>query len=158
MKAAAPRSRPGTTWRPPGPRHGYRAPARPAQRARRFLAEVARDWGRLFPRLPCQSKASRRTRWLRGAFEQLRTALAGRLPEDGCQQADTSALPVKHPSRFGMDDCASQLRLPQKQWKGLSRHLGGSSTPIGNEVGCIVIIVRAVLTLTAIPWLLVTFL
>src|SRR4029077_417963 len=34
-----------------------------------------------------------------GAFEQLRAALAGRLPEDDCQQADTSALPVKHPSR-----------------------------------------------------------
>jgi hypothetical protein len=29
-----------------------------------FLAEVARDWGRLFPRLPHQSEANRRTRWL----------------------------------------------------------------------------------------------
>ncbi|HVB42917.1 MAG TPA: transposase [Streptosporangiaceae bacterium] len=64
-----------------------------------FLAEVARDWGHLFPVLPCQSEANRRTRWLRGAFEQLRTALATRLPEDDCQQADTTALPVKHPSR-----------------------------------------------------------
>jgi hypothetical protein len=35
-----------------------------------FLAEAARDWGHLFPRLPCQS-ANRRTRWLWGAFEQL---------------------------------------------------------------------------------------
>src|ERR1700749_808370 len=35
----------------------------------------------------------------RGAFEQLRTTLAARLPEDDCQQADTSAPPVKHPSR-----------------------------------------------------------
>jgi hypothetical protein len=64
-----------------------------------FLAEVARDWGRLFPVLPAQSEANRRTRWLWGAFEQVRAALAARLPEDDCQQADTSALPVKHPSR-----------------------------------------------------------
>ena len=64
-----------------------------------FLAEVARDWGHLFPRLPHQSEANRRTRWLWGAFEQLRSTLAARLPEDDCQQVDTSALPVKHPSR-----------------------------------------------------------
>jgi hypothetical protein len=64
-----------------------------------FLAEVARDWGHLFPVLPCQSEANRRIRWLWGAFEQLRVVLAARLPEDDCQQVDTSALPVKHPSR-----------------------------------------------------------
>jgi hypothetical protein len=64
-----------------------------------FLAEVARDWGHLFPVLPCQSEANRRARWLWGAFEQLRSVLAARLPEDDCQQVDTSALPVKHPSR-----------------------------------------------------------
>jgi hypothetical protein len=64
-----------------------------------FLAEVARDWGHLFPVLPHQSEANRRTRWLWGAFEQLRATLAARLPEDDCQQTDTSALPVKHPSR-----------------------------------------------------------
>ena len=64
-----------------------------------FLDEVARDWGQLFPVLPHQSEASRRTRWLWGAFEQLRGLLAGRLPEDDCQQIDTSALPVKHTSR-----------------------------------------------------------
>ena len=64
-----------------------------------FLAEVARDWGHLFPVLPCQSEANRRTRWLWGAFEQLRGVLAARIPEDDCQQVDTSALPVKHPSR-----------------------------------------------------------
>jgi hypothetical protein len=64
-----------------------------------FLAEVSRDWGHLFPVLPCQSEANRRTRWLWGAFEQLRIALAARLPQDDCQQVDTSALPVKHPSR-----------------------------------------------------------
>jgi hypothetical protein len=64
-----------------------------------FLAEVSRDWGQMFPRLPHQSEANRRIRWLRGAFEQLRALLAGRLPEDDCQQIDTSAIPVKHTSR-----------------------------------------------------------
>jgi hypothetical protein len=64
-----------------------------------FLAEVARDWAALFPRLPCQSEANRRIRWLWGAFEQLRAVLAARLPDDDCQQVDTSALPVKHASR-----------------------------------------------------------
>lgn len=64
-----------------------------------FLAEVARDWGHLFPRLPHQSEANRRTRWLWAAFEQLRAALAAVLPVDDCAQVDTSALPVKHPSR-----------------------------------------------------------
>ena len=64
-----------------------------------FLAEVARDWGHLFPRLPHQSEANRRTRWLWGAFEQLRITLAAALPDDDCQQVDTSALPVRHPSR-----------------------------------------------------------
>ena len=64
-----------------------------------FLAEVARDWSHLFPHLPHQSEANRRTRWLWGAFEQLRITLAARLPEDDCQQVDTSALPVRHPSR-----------------------------------------------------------
>ena len=63
-----------------------------------FLAEVARDWAHLFPRLPHQSEANRRIRWLRGAFEQLRCRLAAQVPEDDCQQIDTSALPVKHTS------------------------------------------------------------
>ena len=64
-----------------------------------FLDEVARDWAHLFPVLPHQSEANRRIRWLWGAFEQFRRALAGRLPEDDCQQVNTSALPVKHTSR-----------------------------------------------------------
>jgi Transposase DDE domain len=69
-----------------------------------FLAEVARDWAHLFPRLPHQSGANRWIRWLWGAFEQLRAMLAARLPEDGCQQIDTSALPVKHTSRVRGSD------------------------------------------------------
>jgi Transposase DDE domain len=64
-----------------------------------FLAEVARDWAHLFPVLPHQSEANRRTRWLWGAFEQLRALLAARRPADDCQQVDTTALPVKHTSR-----------------------------------------------------------
>jgi hypothetical protein len=64
-----------------------------------FLAEVAQDWPGLFPRLPHQSEANRRIRWLWGAFEQFRAALAAQLPEDDCQQIDTTALPVKHTSR-----------------------------------------------------------
>jgi hypothetical protein len=64
-----------------------------------FLAEVARDWAHLFPQLPHQSQANRRIGWLWGAFEQLRAMLAARLPEDDCQQVDTTALPVKHTSR-----------------------------------------------------------
>src|SRR3954451_17629421 len=63
-----------------------------------FLAEVARDGGHLFPRLPRQSQVNRRIRWLSGAFEQLRAALAAGLDVDDCAQVDTSALPVKHPS------------------------------------------------------------
>src|SRR6266566_1851957 len=64
-----------------------------------FLAEAGRDWARLFPVLPHQSEANRRIRWLWGAFEQFRAALAASEPADDCQQIDTSALPVKHPSR-----------------------------------------------------------
>ena len=64
-----------------------------------WLAEVRRDWAHLFPRLPAQSEFNRRARWLWGAFEQLRARLAARFPEDCWQQIDTSALPVKPPSR-----------------------------------------------------------
>ena len=64
-----------------------------------FLAEVARDWVHLFPKLPHQSEANRRIRWLWGAFEQLRAMLAARRPADDCQQVDTTALPVRHCSR-----------------------------------------------------------
>jgi hypothetical protein len=64
-----------------------------------FLAEISRDWLYLFPRLPDQSEVNRRTRWLWGAFEQFRAAWAAAVPADPVQQIDTSALPVKHPSR-----------------------------------------------------------
>lgn len=65
----------------------------------RFLAEVRTDHGHLFPRLPHQSEVNRRTRWLFGAFEQLRTMLADLVVVDDCLQVDTTALPVKHASR-----------------------------------------------------------
>jgi hypothetical protein len=69
-----------------------------------FLAEIARDWAGLFPVLPHQSELNRRIRWLWGAFDQLRVLLVGMLPVDDCAQIDTSALPVKHPSRVRSPD------------------------------------------------------
>src|SRR6201987_1632092 len=77
-----------------------------------LLRGGARGRGWLVPVLPRQSEANRRTRWLWGAFEQLRITLAARLPEDDCQQVDTTALPVKHPSR---------VRGPD-QWTGPGNH------------------------------------
>src|SRR4051794_31146066 len=70
---------------------------RPSERA--FLEEVRRDRGGWFPRLPSQSQFNRRVRWLWGAFELLRRGLLAAIPEDPWQQIDTTALPVKHPSR-----------------------------------------------------------
>ena len=64
-----------------------------------FLAEVRRDWGHYFPHLPPQSEFNRRVRWLWGAFERLRQHVLAAIPADPWQQIDTSALPVKHPSR-----------------------------------------------------------
>ena len=64
-----------------------------------FLDEIRRDWPGLFPHLPDQPEVNRRTRWLWGAFEQLRAGWAAAVPADPVQQIDTSALPVKHPSR-----------------------------------------------------------
>src|SRR5258706_8711665 len=62
-----------------------------------------RGWRATGPTCPrcCRVRASppRRARWLWGAFEQVRVLLAARLPEDDCQQAGTSAIPVKHTSR-----------------------------------------------------------
>jgi hypothetical protein len=66
---------------------------------RAFLAEVRREWTAYFPTVPAQSEFNRRVRWLWGAFEHLRQHLLGAIPADGWQQLDTTALPVKHPSR-----------------------------------------------------------
>jgi hypothetical protein len=63
-----------------------------------FAAEAARDWLHLFPGLAASKRGSRRIRWLRGASGQLREALAATVPLDDCQQAGTSALPVRHTS------------------------------------------------------------
>lgn len=75
---------------------------RPSERA--FPAEVRCDWRHYFPRVPAQSEFNRRIRWLWGAFEQLRQQLVGRQPEDTWQQLETTALPVKHPSRVRQPD------------------------------------------------------
>jgi hypothetical protein len=66
---------------------------------RAFLAEVRRDWRHYFPHVPSQSQFNRRVRWLWGAFEHLRARLVAAVPPDPGQQVDTTALPVKHPSR-----------------------------------------------------------
>jgi Transposase DDE domain len=66
---------------------------------RAFLADVRRDWGHYFPRVPSQSQFNRRVRWLWGAFEHLRAQMLAAVPPDPWQQVDTTALPVKHPSR-----------------------------------------------------------
>lgn len=71
--------------------------ARRSERA--WLAEVRRDWRHYFPRLAHPSEFNRRVRWLWGAFEGLRQLAAATLPADPWQQLDTTALPVKHPSR-----------------------------------------------------------
>ena len=71
-----------------------------ARRSERdFLAEVRRDWPHYFPVLPAQSEFNRRVRWLWGTFEALRQRVAAAAPVDAWQQVDTTALPVKHPSR-----------------------------------------------------------
>ena len=64
-----------------------------------FLAEVRREWRHSFPHLPAQSEFNRRVRWLWGAGELLRRHVLAARPEDGWQQVDTTARPVKHPSR-----------------------------------------------------------
>ena len=97
-----------------------------------FLAEVARDWGHLFPVLPHQSEANRRTRWLWGAFEQFRVTLATRLPEDDCQQADTSALPVKHPSRVRGPDGWTGPGMQRTALPPTESYSGNRQRPIVN--------------------------
>ena len=71
--------------------------ARRSERA--FLAEVQREWAHYFPHVPHLSEFNRRVRWLWGAFEWLRQQAVATCPVDPWQQVDTSALPVKHPSR-----------------------------------------------------------
>lgn len=64
-----------------------------------FLTEICQEWPTLFPRLPHPSEVNRRTRWLYGAYEQIRQVLLAEVEADDWGQIDTSALPVKHPSR-----------------------------------------------------------
>jgi hypothetical protein len=61
-----------------------------------FLAEVARDRGHLFPRLPHQGEA---TAAPAGSGARSNSSGPSRLPEDDCRQAGASALPARHPSR-----------------------------------------------------------
>jgi hypothetical protein len=82
----------GTCWA-----GAARAASRPRSR---------RDWPGLFPQLPPEPEVNRRIRWLWGASGQLRATLAARLPDDDCQQVDTSPLSVKHTSRGRGPDLA----------------------------------------------------
>lgn len=74
-----------------------------------FLEEVRANWLGLFPHLPVQSEFNRRVRWLWGAFELIRQEVIRAYPEDAWSQVDTSALPIKHPSR---------QRGPTGEWCG----------------------------------------
>lgn len=67
----------------------------------RFRRVLRRDFGHLVPHIPAQSELNRRTRWLWGAFEQLRSHWLARLPPatEGWYTFDTTPLPVQHPSR-----------------------------------------------------------
>ena len=77
---------------------------------RRFRRVLRADWPHLFPIVPAQSELNRRTRWLWGAFEQLRRHWLARLPSatEAWYAIDTTPLPVKQPSR---------VRGPD-QWRG----------------------------------------
>jgi hypothetical protein len=68
---------------------------------RAWRAEVAADWGHLFPGVPKQSEWNRRTRWLWGACELLRAFWLRPVPiaPEGWEATDTAPLPIKHPSR-----------------------------------------------------------
>jgi len=70
----------------------------------RFLTEILTNHPGLFPVLPHHSEFNRWVRWLWGAFEQIRAAIAGLVPPDDWGQLDTTALPVKHPSRVRAAD------------------------------------------------------
>jgi hypothetical protein len=59
-------------------------------------------------------------------FEQIRITLAARPPEDDCQQVDTTALPVKHPSR---------VRGPD-QWTGPGNDLAAELARHGTHAFC----------------------
>jgi hypothetical protein len=82
-----------------------------------FLAEIRREWPTLFPALPHASEVNRRARWLYGAFEQIRRITLVDIPADDWGQIDTSALPLKHPSR---------VRGPDS-WTGPNELVAGSA-------------------------------
>src|SRR6266567_6635686 len=64
-----------------------------------FLAEIRRDWPCLFPHLPDQPEVNRRTRWLWGAFEQLRAARAATVTADPVQQIDRKSTRLNSSNR-----------------------------------------------------------
>jgi hypothetical protein len=77
--------------------------------------------------------ASRRIRWLRGAFGQFRAALAASLPEDDCQQVETSALLVKHVvfAVRGMPASAGSRYRGAGPWPAQAGGLGAGEQELG---------------------------
>ena len=82
-----------------------------------FLEEVRANWLGLFPHLPVQSELNRRVRWLWGASELIRQELITAVPADTWSQVDTSALPVKHPSRHRGSE-GHRLKAHFQPWCG----------------------------------------
>lgn len=77
-----------------------------------FLTEIGREWPTVFPRLPHPSEVNRRTRWLYGAYDQIRQAPLADVAADDGGRIDTSVLPVKHPSRVrGPDSWTGPAQL-----------------------------------------------
>jgi Transposase DDE domain len=87
---------------------------------RRFRRVLNADWRHLFPHIPAQSEFNRRTRWLWGAFEELRQHWLAGLPAatEDWYAFDTSPLPVRHPSRVRGPD---QWSLPFDLQAGFGR-------------------------------------
>jgi hypothetical protein len=57
-----------------------------------LLADVARDWGHLFPRLRIRARPTAGPAGYSAHSSSSGSRSRARLPEDDCQQADTSAL------------------------------------------------------------------
>ena len=95
---------------------------------RAWRAEVAADWGELFPHVPAQSEWNRRVRWLWGAFEHLRAGWVRAVPLAAGSWAaiDTAPLPVKHPSRVRHPTCSCSC-----DWVGI----GSVEGPMGLAAG-----------------------
>jgi hypothetical protein len=109
-----------------------------------FLAEVARDWSHLFPRLPHQSEANRRIRWLWGRPSSCaatwpgrsRPMTASRSIPARCRSGTPRgfAAPMRGPGRMGcMPGSAATPRTPNgstaSDWRSRRTWAAASSAP-----------------------------